>query len=115
MRRYVTAAALVLAFTSMALATDVYKTKVTTTNATSTASSAVAPGLQYSVVCTAKSRYRTCTTTSCTATTDDYPLEADRAIDVGMPNNHTAFAFYGDGAGGTCRIYQVTPAYLPGF
>lgn len=84
-------------------------------DAGSTASStALKPGVQFMLRCaTYGVTYKLCetTATSCTATTNDSPIDADLSIDVCPLNDYSKLSVFRtyDGGVGSCRLYRVNP------
>jgi hypothetical protein len=105
----------VLAVSSLALASDDYKLSIAALNGSSVVSASdVGGGLQYFLQCPSTStfRYKTCATSTCTAATTSAAIPTT-GLDFWMPSAHRRVAVYGDGAAGTCLLFQVDPPTLP--
>jgi hypothetical protein len=83
-------------------------------DAGTTANLAINPGEQLMIRCPGYSgvTYRECQTSSCTATSTDSVLDADKSIDVCTPSQYTTLSLYKlyDGGNPLCCVYKVYPS-----
>lgn len=85
---------------------------ITVSSSSSTVSTFVGSGATRFVQCsntTGNIRYVTCATSSCTATADSPALPSSLGWDVMFRGSDHYIAFYGDGTGATCRVYDIDP------
>jgi hypothetical protein len=101
------ALALALLLTPNAAHADDYLESVATSTTSAVSATAREGSAWYAVECTAETRYRTCTSSTCTATSNDEKIPITTLFDVYLPAGRSHFAFILAASTGTCRIYRA--------
>lgn len=117
MKKALTLAMGLMAFCNPVLASDIRLEAIVTSGSSQANATALQPGYEYVLQCTADTRYRTCATSSCTAVSTDLLIPAGTGLIVVMPSvaeagvDHSWLAIIATSS--TCQLYSSIPRLSP--